>query len=79
MEKEIVLYRTFDSSVEANIVKDVLETNGVPLFPVERDFLECAAADQFVGGGHPAQWSLPKNVDKADMILSSTTLPESKE
>ena len=32
MEKEIVLYRTFDSSVEANIVKDVLETNGVPCF-----------------------------------------------
>lgn len=30
MEKEIVLYRTFDSPVEANIVKDVLETNGVP-------------------------------------------------
>ena len=32
MEKEIVLYRTFDSPVEANIVKDVLETNGVPCF-----------------------------------------------
>ncbi len=38
MEKEIVLYRTFDSPVEANIVKDVLETNGFHVFCPTRYF-----------------------------------------
>lgn len=55
MEKEIVLYRTFDSPVEANIVKDVLETNGVPCFFVQRDIFECLAFDKFGSGSHQAE------------------------
>lgn len=55
MEKEIVLYRTFDSPVEANIVKDVLETNGVPCFFVQRDIFERLAFDKFGGGGHQVE------------------------
>ena len=52
MEKEIVLYRTFDSPVEANIVKDVLETN---MFFVQRDIFECLAFDKFGSGSHQAE------------------------
>ena len=44
MEKEIVLYRTFDSPVEANIVKDV-----------QRDIFECLAFDKFGSGSHQAE------------------------
>lgn len=51
MEKEIVLYRTFDSPVEANIVKDVLETNGVPCFLSNEIF----SSDKFGSGSHQAE------------------------
>ena len=55
MEKEIVLYRTFDSPVEANIVKDVLETNGVPCFLSNEIFSSCLAFDKFGSGSHQAE------------------------
>ena len=72
MEKEIVLYRTFDSPVEANIVKDVLETNGVPCFlssvlPLTNSEVGAIRLNVFA-----------EDVEKADTILSTTQLPESE-
>ena len=78
MEKEIVLYRTFDSSVEANIVKDVLETNGVPCSLSNEIFSSVLPLTNSSVGGIRLN-VFAEDVDKADMILSSTTLPESKE
>ena len=78
MEKEIVLYRTFDSSVEANIVKDVLEPNGVPCFLSNEIFSSVLPLTTSSVG------AIRLNVFAADvvtaaMILSSPILPESKE
>ena len=78
MEKEIVLYRTFDSSVGANIVKDVLETNGVPCFLSNEIFSSVLPLTNSSVGAIRLN-VFAEDVDKADMILSSTTLPESKE
>lgn len=73
-----MLYRTFDSSVEANIVKDVLETNGVPCFLSNEIFSSVLPLTNSLVGAIRLN-IFAEDVDKADMILSSTTLPESKE
>ena len=70
MEKEIVLYRTFDSPVEANIVKDVLETNGVPCFLSNEIFSSVLPLTNSEVGA--------EDVEKAYTILSTTQLPESE-
>ena len=77
MEKEIVLYRTFDSPVEANIVKDVLETNGVPCFLSYEIFSSVLPLTNSEVG---AIWLnvFAEDVVKADTILSTTQLPESE-
>ena len=50
MEKEIVLYRTFDSPVEANI-----GDKRSSMFFVQRDIFECLAFDKFGSGSHQAE------------------------
>ncbi len=77
MEKEIVLYRTFDSSVEANIVKDVLETNGVPCFLSNEIFSSVLPLTNSAVGAIRLN-VFAEDVKKADTILSTTTLPEEK-
>lgn len=78
MEKEIVLYRTFDSAVEANIVKDVLETNGVPCFLSNEIFSSVLPLTNSAIGAIRLN-VFAEDVEKADTILSTTTLPEAKE
>ncbi|HIZ26183.1 DUF2007 domain-containing protein [Barnesiella sp. An55] len=79
MEKEIVLYRTFDSSVEANIVKDVLETNGVPCFLSNEIFSSVLPLTNSEVGAIRLN-VFADDVAKADTILSNTTtLSEEKE
>lgn len=78
MEKEIVLYRTFDSSVEANIVKDVLETNGVPCFLSNEIFSSVLPLTNSSVGAIRLN-IFAEDVAKADTILSTITLPDSRE
>ena len=77
MEKEIVLYRTFDSPVEANIVKDVLETNGVPCFLSNEIFSSVLPLTNSEVGAIRLN-VFAEDVEKADTILSTTRLPESE-
>lgn len=77
MEKEIVLYRTFDSPVEANIVKDVLETNGVPCFLSNEIFSSVLPLTNSEVGAIRLN-VFAEDVEKADTILSTTQLPESE-
>ena len=77
MEKEIVLYRTFDSPVEANIVKDVLETNGVPCFLSNEIFSSVFPLTNSEVGAIRLN-VFAEDVEKSDTILSTTQLPESE-
>lgn len=78
MEKEIVLYRTFDSAVEANIVKDVLETNGVPCFLSNEIFSSVLPLTNSTVGAIRLN-VFAEDVKKADTILNTTTLPDTQE
>ena len=78
MGKEIVLYRTFDSAVEANIVKDVLETNGVPCFLSNEIFSSVLPLTNSTVGAIRLN-IFAEDVAKADTILSTTTSSETKE
>lgn len=78
MEKEIVLYRTFDSAVEANIVKDVLETNGVPCFLSNEIFSSVLPLTNSTVGAIRLN-VFAEDVEKADTILNTTTLPNTQE
>ncbi|HIY48366.1 MAG TPA: DUF2007 domain-containing protein [Candidatus Barnesiella excrementavium] len=78
MEKEIVLYRTFDSAVEANIVKDVLETNGVPCFLSNEIFSSVLPLTNSTVGAIRLN-VFAEDVEKADTILNTTTLPDTQE
>ena len=78
MKNEIILYRTFDSSVEANIVKDVLETNGVPCFLSNEIFSSVLPLTNSAVGAIRLN-IFAEDVAKADTILSTTTPSETKE
>ena len=77
MDKEIVLYRTFDSPVEANIVKVVLETNGVPCFLSNEIFSSVLPLPNSEVGAIRLN-VFAEDVEKSDTILSTTHLPESE-
>lgn len=59
-------------------MKDVLETNGVPCFLSNEIFSSVLPLTNSSVGAIRLN-VFAEDVDKADMILSSTTLPESKE
>ena len=77
MEKEIVLYRTFDSPVEANIVKDVLETNGVPCFLSNEIFSSVLHLTNSEVGAISLN-VFEEDVENSYTILITKQLPESE-
>ncbi len=75
MEKEIVLYEEFDSAVSANIVKGVLESNGVPCFLSNETFSSVLPLTYSDLGAIRLN-IFAEDVEKANRILASTPIPE---
>ncbi len=75
MEKEIVLFHEFDSAIEANIIKGVLESNGVPCFLSNETFSSVLPLTN-TGVGSIRLNVFAEDVEKAQKILNSAPIPE---
>ncbi len=74
MEKEIVLFEVFDSAVSANIIKGVLESNGVPCFLSNETFSSVLPLTNSDVGAIRLN-IFAEDVEKANHILAATPLP----
>ncbi len=77
MEKEIVLYRVFDSAVEATLVKDVLETNGVPCFLSNEIFSSVLPLTQTTVGGIRLNL-FADDLERADAVMRNLSFTDEK-
>lgn len=75
MEKKIVLFRSFGSDVEANIIKGVLETNGIQCF-LSNEIFSSVLPLTYVSTGAIRLSLFEEDVPEAERILNTTPVSD---